>query len=72
MVRGFEVGIGDRLSTAWDRQVEYFIPQRGGVVKVVGETGVSESGAESEIITKTIDTRNNLPLNLLTIINDLK
>ena len=72
MEMGFEVAAGDRLSSEYDRLVEYFIPKSGGVVKVLGETGVSESGAESEIITKTIDTRNNLPLNLLTIIKDLK
>lgn len=72
MEMGFEVAVGDRLSSEYDRLVEYFIPKSGGVVKVLGETGLSESGAESEIITKTIDTRKNLPLNLLTIIKDLK
>ena len=72
MEMGFEVAVGDRLSSDYDRLVEYFIPKSGGVVKVLGETGVSECGAGSEIITKTIDTRNNLPLNLLTIIKDLK
>ena len=72
MELGFEVGVGDRLSSAWDRDIEYFIPLSGGVVKVLGMGGRNESDPTGELMTKMIDERNHLELNLLTIIKDLK
>ena len=71
METGFEVAIGERLSSAYDRLVEYFIPLKGGVVKVLGMDGGDESDPTGELMTKTIDTRNHLALNILTIIKDL-
>ena len=71
MVRGFEITIGDTLSSVYDREVEYFIPESGGVVKVLGESGGNESDPSGDIMTKMIDTRDHLTLNLLTIIRDL-